>query len=335
MLALCCFAINYLLAQKAFEIKIPEIKVRDCPYNKFQIIDSQANPEDLGFVQTGMLNKYTPVTAKVPLTEQLQVFFDSVIDNDAQSGSLVVQLRNIKFSEQTKSTSEKGFCKIRMSLFEEKGGMLHFVSTIDTLVEVKAMDVTGKLLKEASNVITSTLIQHVFLQAEDYSTPLTKTSLSEIDALEKNSIPLYNTEILPDGVYYDYHTFSRLLPAQTELQFKFGEETGLLKEVKIPNSQKAGKWTKVKPKECYAVVVEGRPYIAAGNRFYSLDHENDDFFIRSSTMGPANTGLQVGLAVGFGLVGAFIGAAVGQGDTVYGIMLVDHLNGSLTFMPDK
>jgi len=285
----------------------------------------------MGFVQTSMFNKYTPIVTGKPLSEQFHSLFQSLIDSAAQKKTLLLQLRNLRFREETKATSERGFCNIRISLYEEKDGAYHFINTIDTIINVKAMDVTGKLLKTTSELIISELKQNLTLIPEDYNMPFSVNDLANIDGLEKNNIPIYNTNTLTDGLYIDFKSFANQTPAYTQLQVK--RENGDVKEVKINNPEKPDKWKKIKPKDYYAVVVEGNPYLAHPNGYFPIIFENDDYFVRTyAHVNSSINGAQVGLAIGFGIIGGMLFLPAGGGMEPVTAKL-DHLNGDFIIQP--
>lgn len=221
-----------------------------------------------------------------------------------------------------------------MSLYEEKDSAFHFINTIDTIVMVKAMDVTGKLLETTSKIIVSQLRKNLAFRAEDYSMPFTLDDLANIDELEKNSIPIYNTDVVADGLYPDFKSFAYQTPSHTQLQIK--RDHGIIQEIKIPHPEKSGKWKKIKPKDYYIVVVDSNPFLMHANSYFPIIFENGNYFVRTYIPNNNNVninGIQIGLAVGFGMIGGglvgglFFNTTTTGNGTELATAKLDHING--------
>ena len=331
-LILLCLPLLSVQSQKSFELSRSTKRYNNSLYGELQFIDSRTNPEDMGFVQTTMFNKYTPIAVEKPFSDQFNSLFLSLVDTIAQYRTMLVQLRDIKFREETKATSERGFCNIRISLYEKKDNAYHFINTIDTIIMVKAMDVTGKLLDAVSKTIASQIGKNLTRLPEDYSMPFTMDDLATIDNLEKNSIPIYNTDKLTDGLYSDFRSFANQTPTHTTMQVK--REKGDIKEIKIVNPEKPDKWKKIKSKDYYVVITEGNPFLIHKEGYFPIIFENDNYYVRTYMNVPqSNTGIQIGLAVGFGMIGGFFGMLTATENSIPVTAKLDHLNGDFIIQP--
>lgn len=334
ILFLCILPIIAKERTKAFELIIPESLVENSLYNKLEYLDCRIHKEDLGFVQTSIMNNQTKVIEETPLATQLNTIINNIVTETAKDKTMLFQLRNIYFSEITKSTSETGFCHIRISLFEKNGSEYSFISTLDTLVSVKAMDVTNKLLKSASQVITSFLSDNLRKNPTEEQ-PYLLTDIRNIDYYEKNNLKFYSTDTYTDGIYYNFRSLANQTPEISELYPKFDKNNNL-KEIKITNEE--AKQKKVKPKEIYAVIVNEQPYIATPKGYIPIYKEGEEFkFINDGNI-KINMEAYIGASLAAGLVGALFGYMVFVSPTTTQekvVMQIDHLNGKFVLIPKE
>lgn len=116
-----CFTLLSKERTKPFELEVPEYKVENSLYNNIEFLDSRRYKDDLGYIQTGLMNSYAYLVDEVPFTDQFNKLISQVTDETSQGKTLLLQLRNLNFSEITKAASETGYCHIRISLFEKEG----------------------------------------------------------------------------------------------------------------------------------------------------------------------------------------------------------------------
>lgn len=198
---------------------------------------------------------------------------------------------------------------------------------MDTLVVVKAMDVTGKLIKNASNAITSFVADNLTKTPTDPQ-PFLLTDIRNIDYYEKDHLRLYFTDTYKNGIYKDFKSLANQTPDIEEFETKFNDK-GELKEIKVRNNEK-GKSEKIKAKEIYAIITDGSLYISTGKNYLPVFKENDDFkFVNDGNI-KMNTGAYIGAGVAAGLMAGLFGAAVVPVITSGPekvVMTIDHLSG--------
>lgn len=318
---------------KAFNLVIPESVVENSLYNNIEYLDSRLYKEDFGFVQTGMFNNYAYLIDEVPFALQFDSLMSRITNETAQNKTLLLQLRNLNFSEITKSMSEAGYCHIRISLYEKEYPDFYLVATLDTLITVKAMDVTGELMKKSSEIITTFISNNLTGKRID-KVPFLLADIHNIDFFEKNNLKLYSTDTYVNGIYPDFISFANQTPIEGELTPKFDTYNNL-KEVRKLNEQ--NKLKKLNPKDCYAVVVDGQPYITSNKSYIPLYKIRDEFkFVNDGNI-RIDFGAYVGAGIAAGIIAGFFGGVgvipipVSQPERVE--MTIDHLNGKFIVLP--
>lgn len=316
---------NHLFAQKHskdFKISLPEYKIEKSRYNTIDFIDSRKDTTTMGIVQLGAFNKKARVITEIPLSTQLDSVILSLTDSTANNGELLFQLRKFKFVEVTGSFSEKGYCHLKAELYSKKNYQYHKLASIDTLILVKAMDVTKRLLKNTSKTITDFIADNLLKESIDPNC-YTYNDVQKIDSIEKSRNKLYNTDTYAEGLYYNYKSFSRQEPDE-QISVKMRKD-GTISRVKILNTEKN---KKVKPKNIYAIVYKGKPYITTKYGYYPLQKAGDDYmFIGKVEVSTDPTTVAVA-SMFFGVMGALM---VSNPNATYVVML-DHTNGGFIYL---
>lgn len=284
LIILCCFGYTVKAAAdtKAFELITPtNLMVDTSLYNKIEFIDSRSFNDYLGFVQTSIFNYQTPVVEETSLEKQLKNVFQQITTQNAQKRTLLFQLRRLYFSEITKSASETGYCHIRYNLYEKKDNRYYFISMLDTLVTVKAIDVTSKLLNKASNTIVSQIANSLTQEAnpnQSYS----MVDVLNINYFEKGDLKLYGIHQLKDGLYKDFKSFANQTPKEVAIEPYF--EDSLLVSFKATDI-KTNKQIKFKTDEVYAIVINGQAYVSNYKCYVPIFKKDGEYqFINKGTI---------------------------------------------------
>lgn len=311
-----------------FSIAIPEVKVGDSKYNSLHYIESRPNPDDMGVVYTGMWNGVQYLSLGQPLESQLQSLVKAISFPSGESKAIAVQMRAFFFSLGERDMRGKGKCNLRMTLYEkDENEKYYFLNTIDTLL----VNDQKKIKAAASEAITSFIIANLPYNADEGEIPLDMAQVMGIDFYEKNSIPFYTQEVLPDGIYTTYKSLKNLIPDISSDVTVVKTDKDEIKEIKIPDIGKPGKYKKLKVKDMYAVVADGIPYISfEGDLYKAYKKEGDWRFVITQKV--AGSGFSLGVSVGTS--GTHGGGAVGLGIPIGGKkenieMFVDHLNGDI------
>lgn len=307
-------------ATENFAVSLPTAKVPNSLYKTLRLVDVRTNPQNLGIVQLGAFNRKARVVTETPLSGQLSQVMAALTDSTAQEGELFLLLRQLSFAEVTGAMSERGYCQFRAVLFAKKGESFQKLDAVDTVVVIKAMDVTKATLRQGGQLLTNLLAANL-TKEPDGSAVYSSTEVIHFDAVEKKSLPLYSTVAYKDGLYTTFEAFKMLQPDETAFEAEFGRDSTLT-AVKTQNEK--GKWNKTSRKGLYAVVFRGQPYIVTEYGFYPLVKREDDFYFTGKAKVSANSSDVMMASLFFGVIGGLIASSPG---TAAFEMKLDHLSG--------
>ncbi|MBL7697395.1 MAG: hypothetical protein JNK79_04535 [Chitinophagaceae bacterium] len=301
-----------------FSIDPSEQTVPGSLYNSIEFKDLRRDTTYLGVVQVGLMNAKARVVAKNPLQEQFNVLMASLAGSDAKQGKLLLTFRRFTFMERTTATKETGFFFVRADLYESNNDEYRWISTLDTIVQFNAMDVTQKLLRKGENLITS------FLKENLTKTPSSPRAYSlhetsRIDSIQKSDLAVYTTTQFTPGLYPTYESFRDQKPTITD--FRTEEKKNSLKAVFIPVNETGG-LKKIDPDDYYAVVHNNTTYVATKAGYYPLEKIGEDFYYTGIIKS-----FRAGTAMMFGLLTAVI-IGPKKDPTQF---RMDHINGSFLY----
>lgn len=289
-------------AQKTETIKLSQsVKSKKTNYKSFTVIDQRAN-KDIGSV---MFHK-----------DQVNLVFENSADKDFKdwfysdnpvrgNDELVLLLENIKLSEDIKEKSSIGKIEIRASTFLKKEDGYHFLYRKDTVATVSSR-VTPYLaqnLGKKLSVIFSELLKESY-DAKVWDVAVSDAQLPDYAKVLKDTLEIYKTEVLKEGVYKDYYSF-----------FNHQPEPGFTIET---NSKgivtKAVNGEEKKPiRNFYAFVHNGVAFKVVPVGYVEIFGDDEGLFIeaKKEELFPQtySSGASIGFAAG-GLVGGLIGVAI-------------------------
>lgn len=307
---------------KEFNLQKPPIIKLKSKYNTIIVVDSRTDTTSMGIVQVGILNKLAKVVTCRPISLQLRDYLTSVIDSSAQNGTLIFQVRQFLFAETATMTSEKGYFFIRANLFAKSESNYKRLASIDTMVMISSLDVTNRLLKTASDIVTNCILSCLDippLQDELYSLK----DIIRVDSIEKRKIKIYNVNEYKDGLYTSYNSFKNQIPDK-EIVVRKKRDASI---AKVMFKDSIHGLVKVKSKDVYAIVTEGKMYISTGYGYYPLCFNNDNFYFvgKVKPMTPSNNHIFT-VGVMFGVLGAMIASNMkGPGENFF--IIIDHIHG--------
>lgn len=319
---LICFSEQSLAQTTTFEMIEPEMKIQNSRFDKLSFIDSRADTISLGNVQKGFLNQRTAVIAKRPLEDQIKDTFVKLTDASAQKGTLVFQLRQLNFAELTTATKETGYCTFRARLYQFNGDMYEELMSIDTVVSANAMDVTHRLYKKGSKLISGFIADNLSATPVN-GTKFTYNEVLHIDSIERSKMKLFAATTYTDGLYKNYSSFNQQTPDYKNVIVEVKDKE--ITTLKI--NDEYGK--PIVPEEAYALVYEGKPYILTAEGNYLLRKEGTDFCFTGLYKSGTKTGAVLATAALFGAAGVLFSHDF-KSTNYYDIKL-DYLNGS--FIP--
>lgn len=311
---------------RAFQFAKPRQVVADPRYGKISLHDAREIKDNLGVIQVGMLNANRLLVAEPSLEKQLQSQLDQITGRKGE-GELLMRLEKFCIAELTGAFSEKGFLDFRAVLFsKEADGDYLQIGRVDTAIVVKGMDVTKATLARTSEVVNNLIFDALSKQA-DTTKRYSRKEIEYYDNIQKKQLALYNTTVYKDGLYLSYEEFARLTPSGGPVELKDGDMyLGFFKK----NEQ--GKLKKINPKDYYAVVHTGNPFISSQEQFYALMKDEDDFVF----VGPVKeTASATNVVVASVLLGAIGGMLVSGPETNYYMQKLDYANGSFIRVLDK
>lgn len=323
-LTLACFYCSLAMAQKtdSFNFTAPESKITGSAFNKLTFLDGRPEKGNLGIAQVGVFNKKVQVVPETTMEKQVADVFAGMIGQDAGQGEVLLHLRQFMFAELTGAVSEKGYCYLRADLYEKKDDNYYKRDGIDTVVLVRAADVTRKMYSRGGKALTDFIASGLKLVSATSVRPYNYQEIVHIDSVEKESMKLYHAAALTDGMYLSYDAFKDQVPDYNPISCKIKNNI-LLRVSAIDNN---GKELAVKEKDIYAVVNKGIPYIATDYGYYPLFKLENDFFYRGRIKATANASDVMVASVFFGALGGLVAGASGSEVTD---VRIDHISGGL------
>jgi hypothetical protein len=285
-------------------------------YSTIDCINSKQDSNFIGVLSTGILfHKATILNLPSPPGPSLSPLLNSMVDGSAKDGALLFQWKRFGFVESTGTR----YCYLNVALYAKTGDRYQPLSELDTLYIVRGSAVSMYLGPFADSVVSHFLGKALQRHPTD-TTTYSLDDVLNIDSLEKTRIPLYTATSYSNGIYYNYASFRNQVPDLRGTVSVKKEDN--FTTVKVTDS--LGNKVKVKPRNSYAYVADGTPYIATPYNFYPLSKVNNDFIftgdikIAASEASMRNAGLFLGLAGSM--------AASGGMEETYELML-DYHNG--------
>lgn len=316
------YSSEHASAQKnntVFDIAVPTVRIHNSNYNQFIFLDSRSDLTAMGTVQTGMLNQSSRVITDRPLEEQIRSVFKGLTDASAKTGTLLFQLRQLSFAEEDLTFKEMGYFRLRVKLYRSNGDKFEEIDQLDTLMSFSGLDVTKRLLRGGSEMITK-LIAHNLTATPVSSSPVSYHDINHMDSIEKIRIKLYNVSTYKNGIYRDYNSFKDQKPDYVRMTCTLKKNALTVQRVNDMQGDQ------VSLDHLYAVVYEGKPYVVTDYGNYPLRKEGNDFCFTGIAKLEGNAAAMSAL---FGIAGALLThdhAAFGYFD-----IHLDHLNGA--FLP--
>ncbi|HMH23127.1 MAG TPA: hypothetical protein VK563_15190 [Puia sp.] len=322
-----CLSALYTDAQdvplRYFDIKSPSHKkslpaynkVSNSRYKKIGFLDCRDDTTYIGTVNVGVLRHEGKLKLRMPFQPQLQALMDSLTDSSVGNGELLFQLRDFHFVEKM----DTRYCYLQVGLYVKMEDQYRRLSILDTVMIVTSSDVTGVVQTLGSRIMTDFLVYELSREPE-HSAAFQIQEVLQYDSIEKSRIPLFTSTQYVNGIYDDYYSFSRQQPDR-QGQIK-ADKNGVISRVAAQDS--TGRLVKLKSKNLYALVYDGKPYIATEYGYYRVEKVNNNLFFTGKVKVAASAGDKNGAAMAFGLIGAAM-ASGGYAATYE--MIIDPVSG--------
>ncbi|WP_027381193.1 hypothetical protein [Chryseobacterium daeguense] len=320
-----------LFAQKRtedFTIGLPSQKVNKSYYKNIQIIDKRIDTTSIGIVQQGALNAKARVVPTSPLSDQFQSILNSVNGENTEDGSLVLYLKQLYFAEVSKAFTEFGYCYFQGFLFaKNQDGTYSLLEKTDTVIEHKSADVTKEILRKGGEMLGKFIAENASKKPET-TEHYTLDQVKNFENIDKQSVSLFNSAQLKDGIYRDYNSLKNQQPQQEISSVKFyGNQPKIHRIFETVD----GKEKEIKKDDIYAIIYQSEPYIylAFENLFTKAEKRDNDYYfvgkLRSTS--PNINNLSIGMF--FGVVGVLL-----TSNPAYPFeQKIDYINGA--FIPIK
>ena len=223
-------------------------------YDHLLVIDERADSSALGWLGNGTYYGVRVCLAG-PLDQQLAQLLGQLTDSTAGAGPLLIEMRHFVVYDDGKKRN----ASLRFRFFGGKGGLYSMIKDVDTTVSVRAAMGRGGREKFATavNGALSVAIAGVLRRTGDSTTGFfTRGTIPSADQIWKRQLPLYQTDVYPDGFYLTFASFAKLRPEYT----------------RSPSLE-------VNPAQVYAIVIDGKAYISFEGESKPLIKKDGDFFI--------------------------------------------------------
>jgi hypothetical protein len=308
---------------ETFAISIPEGKISNSLYSHIRLLDIRTDTTDYGVIQKGAFNRKERVITETAFSVQFAAVVDSLVDDSAASGELLLVLRQLRFAEVTGGLSERGYFHFRGSLFANENNRYKPVAELDTVVFVSALDVTKKLLRTGSENLTGFIQNNLTVIPANES--FTIEQLWRIDSIEKSHLPLYTTPVFKDGAYRNFTSLVSQTPDNENIKIDFNKK-GSYESIQLKN--KKNKYEEIELSKWFALVYNGKLCVVSDYGIHPLEKRDNDFYFIGKSWVPATSAEVFTSGLFFGLIGAL---AASGGSTDFFELKLDHLSGG--FIP--
>jgi hypothetical protein len=299
-------------------------------YNKISLVDLRIDTLSMGFIQTGAFNKRNIIVPKTPMWRQVDFNLASQIDGSAGTNELVLQLRELNFSEVTGAVSESGFFKMRAKLFAKTDKGYQQINSIDTIAKVSAIDVSNGLLKKAGYIFAGFIASKLTTPISQGST-VTYTDIARADSIEKSQIKVFTTDAFVDGYYATYNSFKNQIPDGEIIV-----EGDVIKSNSVKAYDEDKKLKTIRPANVYAIINKGQIYMGTTAGYLPVKKVGNDLVFKTQVSGAASP-VYTAIGAQYGAIGGAIGglaSALSSTKTVNYQTKIDHLSGNfVTFAP--
>jgi len=302
---------------KGFDLLPSSHKVSNSLYNRIRYMDSRTDDTTIGVIGVGLLRN-TPVKLVFArsFAEQLEGLLNVLTDATAKNGELLFQLERFHFIETYGTRS----CYLQADLYAAADGRYKRIGTLDTVVLIRAGDIKAAIIENASRVISEFIAYNLFnagASSETYSFD----EVAHIDSLEMQKMPVYISENYVDGLYLSYESFVKQKPdGQGAVH---ADREGNISTIKTLHN--IGKQTTIYPKDLYAVVYNGVPFVATDYGYYKLQKTaNNSFLFTGDVKTAGNSGDASNGQPSFGVLGA--PSSPGTQETY--VVLINYRNGA-------
>ncbi len=260
--------------REEFSISMPTKKLDKSYYKTIKVLDRRVDTTFVGTVRKGLLNNPANLFAAQPLSEQFQNVLNSLNGTNAENGTLILYLRHLSFAE----AAVHGYFYFQSFLFSKnEDGTYSLLDQVNHIIDHKAKsDVTKEILQKGSDF----LIDFVAINASkkiQSGNHYTYEQIKDFEGIAKESITLFHSSELKDGVYNDYQSLKNQLPDKELTNVKFyGNAPKIVRIYETVD----GKEKEIKKEGIYAIIYKGElyPYLSIENLFTKAEKKDNDYY---------------------------------------------------------
>jgi hypothetical protein len=314
-------------SSKLTKISLPDLNteaVTGMGISGIEIVNAVSDSSILGYIQTGMFNKWKPAAGDKPLTEYLQSFVDKRYTSIYKTGAtkLLWVIQEVRIGERTFSMSERSFLHFKaISYIGNSNGRFRQVAALDTILIRGGMDVTHKHGDNIADAL-QLLFTKSFLAPQANDTGYTMSEIKE-KALARYNVPALQAKEHTDGIYLTFREFINDQPSITNIAYDLDN-----KVVRFYYTDSAGNKTYID--KFWGVRKDGMLLKQYYNLFIPIDqNQTSIYLVNYLAMSRRNNNAIVWRSLGAGLAGGLVGGAIlgatGGASTTGSIPLVENV----------
>jgi hypothetical protein len=304
-----------------FGFQAPKYTPHKSLYSHIDFLDSRTDKSAIGPIGAGALgNRDGFLVLKMPVEPQLANILHELTDSTAGDGECLFQLRRFKYVEAYSSK----YCFFCITLYAKTAGRYRKLMTLDTTLILTKGDTKASLTKAVGAGIAGFLADMLAVQPAD-AVSYSLDEIARIDSVEKSSLRLYTDTNFVDGIYTSFTSFSLQRP---DLQcIAKVNRKGEISSVYFIDAD--GTKKERRPKDAYAIVYKGMPFIATEYGYYPLQRIDNDLYFTGDVRIAASKSDLASAQFGLGLVGR---AIAGAGLRTTYRLLLDHISGDFVHL---
>ncbi len=327
---LCFYSAAIGQKPEYFLFQTEDVRIDKSFFSHVEVTDARFDTVYMGFVQKGAFNRKAPIQLIRSMPVEIMEATSKMIAGAAkQNGTILILIRNFFLSELTSATSETGTFTFKAGCYlknEDDGYRSMF--TVDTIIVVRALDVTKKLLGRANDEFKLFIQKAALYDSNELgNVSYSRYQLQNIDETEKKMIPVYNVDMPQKGLYATFRDFKNNSPTET----KFIEEFHKKNEpffFHVNDDSSKGK--EVSRKDYYAICDGKVLFISTEHGLYPARKKDHDFYFIGRAKETANTSSVAMASFMFGIAGGML-ASIPESATFE--FKIDHVTGK--FLPLK
>jgi len=328
--SLCCYSAAFGQKPEHFVFQTENVKIDKSFFSSVEVTDARFDTVYMGFVQKGAFNHKAPIQLVQSMPVEIMEATSKIIAGAVkQNRTILILVRNFFLSELTTATSETGTFTFEAGCYlKDEDNSYRTMFTVDTIMVVRALDVTKKLLGKANEQF-KLFIQRAALYdtSELGKISYSRNQLQNIDETEKKMIPVYNVDVPQKGLYATFQDFKNNTPTETKFIEEFNKKTEPLFFYMNDDSSKGKEVTRT---HYYAICDGNILFISTEHGLYPARKKDHDFYFVGKAKEASNTSSVAMASFMFGIVGGMLASIP---ETATFEFKIDHVTGK--FLPIK